>query len=332
MASKSVSLFVLFFVSLNVLAQIPEGFVSIESAEYEGGRVRIEAFEILDHPVTNAEYQAFVTATGHAVPLHWQNGQIPKGKEAHPVIYVNRYDVRDYLKWLTAEDSRVYRLPTGIEFRHVAYGGLKRPRYPWGSGEPAGQANYDAQGTRRFDDWQSHLSPAKWGPANGYGLYGMAGNVWQMVLNRYDPATRKWIYRLKNPEFKGQSVMGGSWARGAAYLRCGYSVGMQAGLRHPDLGFRPVREPQGRDWRVQVRRLCALSRDNGDIALSWGLLKGDARDIRFHVHRSSDRNHGGQRITPVPLSESTCFIDTGVDPGKRYQYYSHCHPERPIRE
>ncbi|MHC4071958.1 MAG: rhamnogalacturonan lyase family protein [Planctomycetota bacterium] len=307
--------------SMDVLGQIPEGFVFIKGAVYENGRVRVEDFEILDHPVTNAEYWAFIDDTGQAAPLHWQNGQIPVGKEEYPVIFVNRYDVRRYLQWLTDQDGRVYRLPTGVEFRHAAYGGLNRPRYPWGDEEPSDQANYDANGSRRFDAWQTYLRPAKWGQANGYGLYGVAGNVWQMVLNRYDPATKKWIYRLAEPEFKGQSVMGGSWARGAAYLRCGYGVGMQAGLRHPDLGFRPVREPKGHDWRLQVRRMCAVSHDNGEITLSWGFLRGDARDVRFHVYRASDRNHSGQRITKIPLSGKTCFTDTRLKPGRRYQYY-----------
>ena len=163
---------------VNVWGQIPQGFVFIKGAEYEGGRVRVEDFEILDHPVTNDEYWEFVEASGHAAPLHWANGQIPMGKEKHPVIFVNRYDVRSYLQWLTDQDGRVYRLPTGLEFKHAAYGGLERPRYPWGNDEPRDQANYDAQGSRRFDAWQTYLGPAKWGRANGYGLYGMAGNVW----------------------------------------------------------------------------------------------------------------------------------------------------------
>ena len=322
MTNRILSLILLsWFLSVDVLGQIPEGFVFIKGAQYEDGRIHVEDFEMLDHTVTNAEYRAFVDATGHAAPLHWQNGQVPAGKEEHPVIFVNRYDVRDYLQWLMEQDGRVYRLPTGVEFRHAAYGSLDRPRYPWGNDKPADQANYDAHGSRRFDAWQEYLRPANWGRANGYGLYCMSGNVWQMILNRYDPATQKWIYRLKEPEFKGQSVMGGSWARGPAYLRCGYGVGMQAGLRHPDLGFRPVREPQGHDWRVQVRRMCAVSRDNSEIALSWGFLRGDAQDVRFHVYRASDRNHGGQRITQVPVSGTTYFTDTGLTPERRYQYY-----------
>jgi hypothetical protein len=303
------------------MGQIPDGFVFIKGAEYEDGRVRVEDFEMLDHTVTNAEYKAFVDATDHSAPLHWKNGRIPPGKEDYPVIFVNRYDVRDYLQWLSDRDGRVYRLPTGVEFRHACYGGLNRPRYPWGNEEPAEQANYDADGSRGFDEWHKYLRPARWGRPNGYGLYCMAGNVWQMILNRYDPATKRWIYRLEQPQFKGQSVMGGSWARAAAYLRCGYGVGMQAGIRHPDLGFRPVRQPKGRDWRTQVRRLCAVSGDNGQIALSWGLLRDDTPDVRFHVYRATNRNHGGQRITEAPVGGRTCFTDTTAKPPGRYQYY-----------
>lgn len=314
-------LMLLAVLTVNAGGQIPEGFVLVKGAAYDGGRVRVEDFEILDHPVTNAEFRAFVDASGRAAPLHWSNGQIPAGKEEHPVIFVNRYDVRSFLQWLTEKDGRIYRLPTRVEFRHAAYGGRGRPRYPWGNDPPTDQANYDAQGTRSFAAWRRYLRPAKWGPANGYGLYGMAGNVWQMVLNRYDPATRRWIYRLTEPALKGQSVTGGSWARGAAYLRCGYSVGMSTGIRHPDLGFRPVREPQGHNWCTQPRRLGAVSSGDGEISLSWGLLRGDAPDIGFHVYRAADRNHGGQRVTQTPLQGTTCFADAGLEPGKRYQYY-----------
>ena len=54
--------------SVKALGQIPDGFVFVRGAEYNSGRVRVEDFEILDHTVTNAEYQAFVDAT--AVDIH----------------------------------------------------------------------------------------------------------------------------------------------------------------------------------------------------------------------------------------------------------------------
>jgi hypothetical protein len=60
--------------SVEALGQIPDGFVLVRGEECDGGRVRVEDFEILDHTVTNPEYQAFVDATAHEPPLHWENG------------------------------------------------------------------------------------------------------------------------------------------------------------------------------------------------------------------------------------------------------------------
>ena len=70
--------------------EIPDlkNFVLIKGTEYT--RANIGDFEILDHPVTNAEYKYFVDASGYRAPSHWTNGKIPVGKEDYPVIYINR--------------------------------------------------------------------------------------------------------------------------------------------------------------------------------------------------------------------------------------------------
>ena len=184
-------------------------------------------------------------ATGHQAPLHWEGGKIPAGKEEHPVIFVNRMDVDAYLRWLTGREGRIYRLPTTVEFEYAARGGLAGKSYPWGDDEPGERANYDARGDRRFDRWQDYLQPARWGPKNGYGLYGMAGNVWQMTVDNHDPATVRYKYRITDLAEIENAVMGGSWARGQSYLGCGRRLGISSGIRHPDLGFRPVRQPKG---------------------------------------------------------------------------------------
>ncbi len=84
------------------------GFIFIKGGTFQSGdivteinrpHVRVEDFEILDHPVTNGEYKRFVVATKHPAPLHWKGSQIPAGKENYPVIFVNRHDVKAYLKW-----------------------------------------------------------------------------------------------------------------------------------------------------------------------------------------------------------------------------------------
>src|SRR5689334_7374782 len=97
-------------------------FVLIHGGEVRPGSAwsRVDDFEIAVHPVTNAEYKLFVDTTRHAAPLHWQNGVIPAGMERFPVIFVNRFDVDDYLKWRTRKEHRIYRLPTMSEFELAA--------------------------------------------------------------------------------------------------------------------------------------------------------------------------------------------------------------------
>jgi len=294
-----------------------DGFVLIEGST----RANLGAFEILDHPVTNSEYEIYIKDTGYPPPLHWGDGRIPAGKADHPVIFVNRVDVSAYLHWLTKEEGRIYRLPTSAEFEHAARGGLLSQRYPWGGNDPQGKANYDADVVRAFDGWKDYLKPARWGYKNGYGLYGMAGNVWQMVVTYPDLATTRWKYRVEDPSLIESAVMGGSWARSEGYLRCGRRLSISAGIRHPDLGFRPVREPEGADWRLQNRNLSAVALDNGRILLSWSLLDEDAVSTRFDVHRATSRTNAGSRVSKEPVARSTTFVDSGLTAERRYQYY-----------
>lgn len=110
------------------------------------GDANVLDFEIADAPLTNAEYAEFIAATRHTPPLHWENGQPPRGFENHPVIYVNRYDVEKYLAWRTAREGRIYRLPTPAEFEYAARAGRPGTLYPWGNEAPSNQANFDPRG------------------------------------------------------------------------------------------------------------------------------------------------------------------------------------------
>jgi len=307
----------------------PDGFVLIKGAQFQRGSgeqqngelVRVDDFEILDHPVTNREYQAFIKATDYPPPLHWKNGQPPSGKENYPVIFVNRYDVDAYLKWLTQTDGRMYRLPTSVEFEYAARGGLSHQKYPWGNAQPEGKANFDALNNRRFDHWPDYLQPARWATPNGYNLFGMAGNVWQLVVDYPDPATSRYKYRIENLIDLEYGVMGGSWARSAAYLVCGYRLGASPAFCHPDIGFRPVRAPQNSVWGTQPRKLCAVSVGSGKNFLSWALLATDPAEIGFQIYRAQSRNHAGFLVNATPINQATCFIDSGLTSGKRYYYY-----------
>ncbi|UCC98712.1 MAG: SUMF1/EgtB/PvdO family nonheme iron enzyme [Phycisphaerales bacterium] len=326
---NSCSISIILSVGVCIGAPAPDGFVLIKGgtfnrgtgANQRGALLRVGDFEILDHPVTNVEYQAFVKETGCSPPLHWVGGRIPEGKDQHPVIFVNRIDVNAYLHWLSQKAGRLCRLPTRVEFEYAARGGLRNRPYPWGSDSPRGKANYDPDGNRRFDGWQGYLKPARWGHRNEYGLYGMAGNVWQMTVAGRDPATERFKYRIEDLSLIESAVMGGSWARSEEYLKCGYRLGISVGIRHPDLGFRPVREPHAGDWAVQNRNLCAVTVGEGKILLSWSLLKNDTSSTRFGVYRAQGRDNAGTLAQKEPIARSTTFVDSGLTSGRRYHYY-----------
>lgn len=282
---------------------------------------RLDDFEMAVHPVTNAEYKRFVDETGYPPPLHWQNGRIPAGMENHPVIFVNRADAWAYARWLSRKEGRRYRLPTAAEFEYAARAGSQTARYPWGDAAPEGRANYDAKGDRSFADWQRYLQPVKSYPPNPWGLYDMAGNVWQMVDTYPDPAVARYVYRIDVPEMHEGSVAGGSWARGEYYLRCGVRGGASSGIRHPDLGFRLVREPAGATHFGRLpRRLVAQPAGQGMVYLGWQLLADDPAEVGFHVYRSLRRDVAGERITAAPVRDSTNFVDRSPPKAERVYY------------
>ena len=274
---------------------------------------------MLDQPLTNAEYKLFIDATGHAAPQHWESGRIPAGWERHPVVFVNRYDAAAYLAWRTAKEKRVYRLPTAAEFDYAARAGRPDAKYAWGSAAPEGNANYDAAGSRNFGEWRKFLQPVKARQANPYGLYDMAGNVWQMVDTCPDPAIARFKYRIDTPVSLENGLAGGSWARTEPYLRLGVRGGVSAGIRHPDAGFRPVREPAGQTgFQRQPRRLIAANAGGGAVYLGWQWLPGDTATTAFHVYRAMRRDVAGERITTAPVNSSTNYVDRAPGAGRVY--------------
>lgn len=149
--------------------------------------VTLDDFYIDECPVTNAQFKRFTDANPD-----WQPDQIPRQldngnylkhwKETgaltihadHPVVNVNWYAAVAYCRWAGK------RLPTEIEWEHAARGGLNG-LFPWGSQPVDGsRANFSGSGL-------NSTSPVGKYPANGYGLFDMAGNVWQFVADEWKP-------------------------------------------------------------------------------------------------------------------------------------------------
>lgn len=105
-----------------------------------------------------------------------------KGKDNLPVVHISWYDASAYAKWAGK------RLPTEAEWEYAARGGQMETAFPWGDTVANNKANF-WQGEFPLKNEQkdgfTKLAPVKQFPPNGFGLYDMAGNVWEWCSDWY---------------------------------------------------------------------------------------------------------------------------------------------------
>src|SRR3954468_13456027 len=149
---------------------------------------------------------AIFSPTGHGVPLddhlqwwayvggaNWQHPLGPAsdltGKDNYPVVHVAYDDAVAYAAWAGK------RLPTEAEWEFAARGGLSGKPFVWGDEfRPARkwmantyQGRFPVSNANTADDGYVESAPVAQYPPNGYGLYDMAGNVWQWTSDWYRP-------------------------------------------------------------------------------------------------------------------------------------------------
>lgn len=174
----------------------PLGMTLIPAGEFEMGdrfaganenkcpahTVYLDAFYMDQYPVTIERYREFLNATDYRKP-DWDKvaGYFPI-KELSPMICVSWHDAMAYAKWAGT------RLPTEAEWEKAARGGLTGKKYPWGNSIDETKANYNNNvwnGRVKGEGRHGTTTPVGSYPPNGYGLYDMAGNVWEWCLDEY---------------------------------------------------------------------------------------------------------------------------------------------------
>jgi toxoflavin biosynthesis protein ToxD len=224
-------------------SQPGDGIPLHETPQHE---VSLPAFCFGRYPVTNSQYEEFITQTQTRVLpiMGWDGQRVPQGLELHPVTGVTWYEARKYCEWLSQTTGREYALPNEAQWERACRAG-ENCIYPWG----------DEFDPSRCNQGKGQLAPVDAYPAqNKFGCFDLVGNVRQWTISL-------WGERPNTPDFKypwsdkdGRNnlntnsqirrvVRGSSYAEDAGFLRCSARSGQfpeNAGLLGMRLGFRVV--------------------------------------------------------------------------------------------
>jgi formylglycine-generating enzyme required for sulfatase activity len=215
--------------------------------------VFLDAFYIDKYEVTNAQYNKFWLADGgdsssHR-PINYRTSyymvewpDIVKTKPDNPVVGITWFDAEAYAKWAGKH------LPTEAEWEKAARGTDARI-WPWGN-----EFNLNIDGVTVHantwdgrDGYDNRPSPVTKYPTgvSSFGVYGMAGNVWEWCADWFD--TDFYISSPKEnptgPETgTSRAIRGGSWYNSEGLARGAFRMGNPPDERWYSLGFRCVQD------------------------------------------------------------------------------------------
>jgi formylglycine-generating enzyme required for sulfatase activity len=200
-----------------------------------------------------------------AIGVNWKHPSGPdssiEGKENHPVVHISYEDARAYCKWAGR------RLPTEAEWEFAARGNKTSTVYFWGDDRSklTNQANswegeFPVYNT--LEDGFERTAPVKSYPPNDFGLYDMAGNVWEFTSDWYNinyynelasnnttinnPKGADKAYNPNSPYLQEKIIKGGSFLCSDSYCasyRVSSRMGTSTDSSAEHIGFRTVVTP-----------------------------------------------------------------------------------------
>ncbi len=232
------------------MSLVPEGTFTMgstdgESDERPAHRVHINAFCMDTTEVTVAAFRAYVNAGNRAAPVlispntfcNWGRND----RDSHPINCVAWAEADTYCRW-SGHPGGARRLPTEAEWEYAARGTDGRP-YPWGTAQPVDQLCWSGDGTFRTSTCAVRSFPSGNSP---FGLFDMAGNVWEWTADWYGDYGAAPLALLSNPTGPAtgtsRAVRVGGWGNiGPAIGRAAAREGLAPGERRHAVGFRCAR-------------------------------------------------------------------------------------------